>query len=72
MRTIIAISLAFAVLLISSFVYAENDQPGPVSAKIDQSNSVNHRQSAVFVGPKVGWLKLPVEESTSSLADTSK
>jgi hypothetical protein len=73
MKSIIAISLFFVTLLISGFSYAENYQSGAPYGKAGQSYGINHpNPPAVFAGPKVGWVKLPVEQTSSSLVENAR
>ena len=73
MRRIIVISLFFFTLSLSGFVYAASDQPSAQTCKVDNSSGANHSTpTAVFAGPKVGWLKMPVEEKTSGMTDSIK
>ena len=73
MKAIVALSLLFVTLLISGFVFAANDQPNPPSGRFDQSYVINRSGPyAVFAGPKVGWVKLPVEEATPALGQTTR
>ena len=71
MKSLFAISLLFVTLLVSVSVYAATDQPNLPSGKFYQSYGVSpSNPPAVFAGPKVGWVKVPVEEGTPSLLQT--
>lgn len=73
MRKIIAISLFLVTLLISGFAYAASDQVNSQCDNVRHSNVVNHSTpTAVFAGPKVGWVRVPAEETTSSLFQASR
>jgi len=70
MRLIIAISLLFVTVLISGFAYAENIESNP---PVGHSYVINNpNPPAVFAGPKVGWVKLPVERANSPLVENAR
>jgi hypothetical protein len=73
MRQIIAISLFLVTLLISGFAYASSDQQNSQCDNVRPSYGVNHSTpTAIFAGPKVGWVKVPTEEVTSSLFQSAR
>jgi hypothetical protein len=66
MKSIIAFSLFLVIMLISGFTYAAVDQPNQPLNKFDQCCGINQSgPHAVFAGPKVGWIILPVAEGNS-------
>ena len=73
MKQILALGLFFVILIMSEFAHAANDQQNSRSDNIGQPNTVSHSgPSAIFAGPKVGWLKIPAQETTSSPVQTAR
>ncbi len=68
MKTKLTIGLLFIILLISSFAFADLIQSGQPSVTVVRpevcrfsETITNIGSKDIFAGPKVGWMKVPVE-----------
>ena len=63
MRSIITIGLVVVMLFVSGSAFATIDQSSKDSYPNPQivTDTTYHR---IFAGPKIGWLKVPVEKKT--------